>query len=137
MVYAAGVGDVIGTINPGPMGNLTFTGVVSWAVSLIFFVAGMFALVQLVLGGLDWVGSGGEEKKLESARKRIMAAAIGIIMTIVVFAGWYFVVGPILGIFKNGLIQLPTVNSICVGPGNTAATAADCCSGRINAGTCL
>jgi hypothetical protein len=140
MIYAVGVNDVVGTINPGPMGNLNFSGVFSWAVSLFFFGAGMFALFQLFLGAFEWISSGGEEKKLGDSRKKIMSATIGLVMCIVIFVLWNFVVGPILGIFKNGQLQLPTVNSMCVGKGNTAAAASDCCSGILDpagTGKCL
>ncbi len=63
-VYAQGVGDVIGTINPGPFGELNFSGILSWGVSLFFFGMGMIALIMLLQGALNWVTSGGEEKKL-------------------------------------------------------------------------
>lgn len=129
MVYAQGVKQVIGTINPGPMGNLNFSGVVSWGISLFFIGAAMFAFFQLLMGALDWVASGGEEKKLEGARSRMTSAGIGLALTIIVFVGWNFLVGPILGVFKDGQIQLPTINSLCVQARSRANAISDCCSG--------
>ncbi len=137
-VYAAGIEDVIGTIAPGPFGELNFSGILSWGVQLFFFGIGMFALIMLLLGAFNWVTSGGEEKKLADARKRITAAAIGLIMSILIFVIWTFVVGPILGIYKNGLINIPTINSMCKGPGTPATSPSECCGNppALNVGRC-
>ena len=51
-------------------------------IRLIFFIAGLYALVLLLLGGFEWVSSGGEEKKLTSARGKIMNAIIGLVVMV-------------------------------------------------------
>ena len=127
-VYAQGVSQVMGTIAPGPFGELNFSGILSWGVQLFFFGVGMIAFVMLLQGALNWVTSGGEEKKLADARKRITAAAIGLIMSILIFVIWTFIVGPILGIYKNGLINIPTINSMCKGTGAPATNISECCN---------
>ena len=53
-------------------------------IRLIFFIAGLYALVLLLLGGFEWVSSGGEEKKLTSARGKIMNAIIGLVVMVAV-----------------------------------------------------
>ena len=127
-VYAQGVSQVMGTIAPGPFGELNFSGILSWGVQLFFFGVGMIAFVMLLQGALNWVTSGAEEKKLADARKRITAAAIGLIMSILIFVIWTFIVGPILGIYKNGLINIPTINSMCKGTGAPATNISECCN---------
>lgn len=127
-VYAQGVNQVIGTIAPGPFGELNFSGILSWGVSLFFFGIGMIAFVMLLQGALNWVTSGGEEKKLGEARKRITSAAIGLLMSILVFVIWTFVVGPILGIYKNGLIIIPTIQNMCKSTGVNAMNISECCN---------
>ena len=127
-VYAQGVSQVMGTIAPGPFGELNFSGILSWGVQLFFFGVGMIAFVMLLQGALNWVTSGGEEKKLADARKRITAAAIGLIMSILIFVIWTFIVGTILGIYKNGLINIPTINSMCKGTGAPATNISECCN---------
>ncbi len=136
-VYAqgTGVGSVIGTIAPGPFGNLNFSGIVSWGVAIFFFFIAMICFVMLLLGALNWITSGGEEKKLGEARNRMTAAVIGLVVAIGVLIGWFFVVGPILGVFKDGLIVIPTIQSTCKPDGATAASAAECCTNHINAGS--
>jgi hypothetical protein len=135
-VYAQGVNQVIGTIAPGPFGELNFSGILSWGVSLFFFGIGMIAFIMLLQGALNWVTSGGEEKKLGEARKRITSAAIGLIMAICIFVLWTFIVGPILGIYKNGLINIPTINSMCKSSGVAATNANECCSHVLNGAVC-
>lgn len=127
-VFAAGVSDVMGTIAPGPFGDLNFSGIASWGISLFFFVVGFAAFVMLLQGALNWVTSGGEEKKLGEARKRITSAAIGLIMAIVLFTIWTMLVGPILGIFKNGLIIVPTIQNMCKRAGAPATNISECCN---------
>ncbi len=51
---------------------------------LMFFIAGLYALVLLLLGGFEWVSSGGEEKKLGSARGKILNAIIGLVVMVAV-----------------------------------------------------
>jgi len=54
------------------------------AIRLIFFVAGLYALILLLLGAFEWISSGGDEKKLESARNKIMNAIIGLVVMVAV-----------------------------------------------------
>ena len=51
---------------------------------LMFFIAGLYALVLLLLGGFQWVSSGGEEKKLGEARNKIINAIIGLVVMVAV-----------------------------------------------------
>ncbi len=134
-VYAQGVSDVIGTVAPGPFGMLNFSDVLAWGIQLFFVGAGLIALVALFQGAFAWISSGGEEKKLGEARNRMTSAIIGLVIAVVALAGWYFVVGPVLGIYKDGLINLPTIHSTCKSNGDTATAASECCSGNFDPGT--
>jgi len=53
-------------------------------IRLIFFIAGLYALVLLLLGGFEWVSSGGDDKKLSSARGKIINAIIGLVVMVAV-----------------------------------------------------
>ena len=50
----------------------------------MFFIAGLYALVLLLLGGFEWVSSGGDDKKLSSARGKIINAIIGLVVMVAV-----------------------------------------------------
>lgn len=60
----------------------------SLAISVINWVLGLLALVAVVLilvGGFRWMTAGGNEEKVESAKKTLYAALIGLV---IILAGW-------------------------------------------------
>ena len=72
------------------------TTVVSSVVGFMTIVASIWFLFQLLFGGYEWISSGGDTKKLASARQRIMNGFFGLI---IVIAAWAIVavVGQFLG----------------------------------------
>jgi hypothetical protein len=74
---------------------------------MLFLVAFVFAFINLLLGGYDWITSGGDKTKLQSARDRITNAIVGLIIT---GAAWAVMtlVGEFLGIgFPD--MPIPTI----------------------------
>ncbi len=64
-----------------PKGYSTDIGVfVGWVLTLVMVIAILLVLLYLVLGGIEWITSGGEKGKTEAARNKITAAVIGIII---------------------------------------------------------
>lgn len=55
------------------------------AISLVMLVVALVFFFMLVLGGLKWVMSGGDQKAVEAARSQITNALIGLA---IVFAAW-------------------------------------------------
>ncbi len=53
-------------------------------IRILFFVAGLFALAILLLGGFEWVSSGGDEKKIDTARRKIIHAVVGLVVMVAV-----------------------------------------------------
>lgn len=103
--------SVFGTISPGPMGDLTFGKIIAWVFAIFFVGIAMFALYYLLMGAFNWVSSAGDEKKLAGARQTIMNAMIGVVLAVVLLAGWFVLTGPILHIFsESGQVNLPTIN---------------------------
>jgi hypothetical protein len=72
---------------PQPPGfNITDLGLlVSNAIGVALIIAGILVFAFLVLGGIQWITSGGDKGKTEEARSRITAALIGLA---VVAAAW-------------------------------------------------
>lgn len=79
--YVPGTGkvDVKFTI-PG------FDQVLGFILRFFFIVAGLVALVYLLLGALAWITSGGNKESVDKAREKIQAAIIGLILIFVVLA---------------------------------------------------
>jgi hypothetical protein len=77
-----------GTIGvPQPTGmKITDIGVlISRVISVAFILAGILTFALLVMGGIEWLTSGGDKSKTESARNRITAAVVGLA---IVAASW-------------------------------------------------
>lgn len=72
----------------GPLGNITPASIVSGAISLIMLVVALIFFFMLIWGGLKWVTSEGDQKKVEAARAQITNALIGLA---IVFAAWAIV----------------------------------------------
>ncbi|HOR01967.1 MAG TPA: pilin [Candidatus Woesebacteria bacterium] len=90
-----------------PLSDLTVGGIVSGAVSLVLIVVALVFFFILVWGGLKWVTSGGDEKKVGEARAQITNALIGLA---IVFAAWAIMklIGTIFGIDILKGLTIPT-----------------------------
>lgn len=64
----------------------TFADILTFIIRLFFVVAGIFALVYLLLGAFAWVTSGGGKESVEKARDKIQAALVGVILIVIVVA---------------------------------------------------
>ena len=107
-------------------------------IRIIFFIAGLFAIFMLLLGGFEWVSSGGEEKKLTTARGKITTAVIGLVvmvavMTLVVLIEQIIFGGKMclgiscpLDVGKLAIIQnnSPGGRASCFGPASSSGTLA-------------
>ncbi len=70
-----------------PKGYSTDIGVfVGWVLTVVMVIAILLVLLYLVLGGIEWITSGGDKGKTEGARNKITAAIIGIIILAAAYA---------------------------------------------------
>lgn len=78
-------------LKPGPgsgfekLGNYTVPDIVSGLIKLTLVVAAIVFFFILVIGGIQWIASGGDKAQTEAARNRITAALVGLV---IVFAAW-------------------------------------------------
>lgn len=68
-----------------PLGNLEPANIISAIIRLLLVVAAVVFFFMLVLGGIQWILSGGDKQKTEAARNQITAALVGLV---VVFSAW-------------------------------------------------
>lgn len=59
--------------------------------------AGIVAFLMLLIGGIQWVTSGGDKEAVDKARKRITNALIGLAITFSIFA-IIFIVETLFGV---------------------------------------
>lgn len=103
------------TINITPQGtigdtvsSITVGGIVSTAITWILIFAAIIFFFMLLIGGISWLTSGGDEQKVAGAKGQITNALIGLA---IVLAGWAIVtlVGSFFGIDEFGSFTLPSV----------------------------
>jgi hypothetical protein len=90
------------TFKIGDLGTL-----IGGAAAFLLIVGAILTFIMLVVGGLQWITSGGDKAHLESARNRITNAIVGLI---IVAAAWgiMLLVQQFLGIsLFGGVQQLP------------------------------
>ena len=69
----------------GSLKGLTIADLVSGFIRLIMVIAAIVFFFILVMGGVNWILSGGDKAKTEGARNQITAALVGLV---IVFAAW-------------------------------------------------
>jgi hypothetical protein len=76
-----------------------------------FILAGLAAILYLLLGAFSWITSGGSKENVEKAREKIQAAVLGLIIIFIVLS----LVVLVENIFNFGLgisreIKIPTLS---------------------------
>jgi hypothetical protein len=106
-IYQDNINLVSKTSNFSNLQNLTISGIVSGAISLIMLVVALVFFFILIIGGFKWVTSEGDEKKVGTARAQITNALIGLA---IVFAAWAIMklIETVFGISILGNLQIPT-----------------------------
>ena len=82
-VFAA---DAIGTVTAGTGFAQDMGKLISSVLTIVMVVAILLVLLYLIMGGIEWITSGGDKGKTESARNKITAAIIGIIILAAAYA---------------------------------------------------
>lgn len=54
--------------------------------SFVMIIAALLVFMYLILGGIEWITSGGDKGKTESARNKITSAVIGLIVVAASYA---------------------------------------------------
>lgn len=95
-------GDI--DINPPgnvPSGGFSETGgianaIVIYGLDILLAAAVLIALIYLIFGGIQWISSGGDKTKLQSARNKMVYAIIGLVVAFLA----YFIVGLVSAFFR-------------------------------------
>lgn len=60
--------------------------VLGFVIKTFFIIAGLAALLFLILGAFTWITSGGDKEKVSKAQEKIQAAVVGLIILVAVVA---------------------------------------------------
>lgn len=71
----------IGTVAPPEKGfAVDLGGVINSLLTIVMALAALAVFIYLIWGAFEWITSGGDKGKTESARNKITAAVIGLIV---------------------------------------------------------
>ena len=73
-------------LSKDPTGTAGISKFLSNLIALIYSVAAIVLIFMLVWGAFEWLTSGGDKERIESARRRIISALIGMLLFAVAFA---------------------------------------------------
>lgn len=91
----------IGSIETGTGWATNIGFLISAVLNIVMVIALLLVFLYLILGGIQWITSGGDKGKTEEARNKITAAVVGIIILAAAYALVQFVAW-ILG-FEGGI----------------------------------
>jgi hypothetical protein len=113
---------VIGKIKP-PVDDPLYSGdvntglakLIATSIQLFMMVAGLAALLYMMLGAFEWITSSGEKERISKAQSKIQSAAIGLVLVVVVLVIFNLLMGTVLGGkfgIQEGLqFSLPTIGN--------------------------
>ncbi len=109
LLAASSVDDIFGSVSPPAGMNIGGGGdpiaglgsLIGWGINIFIIVAGMFLILYLLWGSLDWILSGGEKEKISKAQQKITNALIGMVLVFVVLVVFNVLAGQLLGIVEN------------------------------------
>ncbi len=94
-IFAQGASSIVGTVdNPLPKAYRGITaaqggGLILFLTNilrLVFVVAGLFAFINLILAGFQFMGAGGDSKVVQKAWGKIWQSLLGLILVVSSFA---------------------------------------------------
>lgn len=68
------------------------TGIFKQITNVVLYIVGVIAVVMLIIGGIKYVVSGGDAKKVTDAKNTVLYAIIGLIISFLAFAIVNFVI---------------------------------------------
>lgn len=92
-VGAAAKDEILGATDKVNDGNATdLNATFKTVVNLLLFAVGAISTIMIILGGIKYTTSNGDQGAVQSAKNTIMYAVIGLIVAIIAFAIVNFVV---------------------------------------------
>jgi len=69
-----------------PLTGVKFPNLASAVIQVLFVATGVLFVIFVLIGGVQWVSSGGDKEGLDSARKKIKNALIGLTIVLGIYA---------------------------------------------------
>ena len=68
-------------------------GIFHQVTNVILYIAGIVVVIMLIIGGIKYMMSGGDSKKVTDAKNTVLYAIIGLVICFIAFAVVNFVIG--------------------------------------------
>ena len=82
------------------------TGVFKQVTNTILYIVGIVAVVMLIVGGIKYLLSGGDSKKVTDAKNTVLYAIIGLVICFLSFAIVNFVISSLPSSSKLGSVSV-------------------------------
>ena len=82
----------VGGSDPGN-GSAAFTNLLQSIINILLFLIGAIAVIMIIIGGLRYVISGGDQGAITGAKNTILYAVIGLVVAIMAYAIINWVIG--------------------------------------------
>lgn len=80
------ISDAVGRVNPNAVPFTNLGSLIGNLLQLVYYVAGLFFFIYFLIGGLQWITSGGDKGGVQAARDKIVNAVIGLILVVAAYA---------------------------------------------------
>lgn len=74
------------------------------------YIVGIIAVVMLIIGGIKYVISGGDSKKVTDAKNTVLYAIIGLVVAFLAFAIVNFVISALPSSTKDAAVLIQAIN---------------------------
>lgn len=74
-----------------------FSGIISTIVGVLTLFAGIWFIIQFIIGAYKWISSGGEKQQVEEAKNHLTQAVVGLTIIVISYV-LIGLVGTILGL---------------------------------------
>jgi hypothetical protein len=71
--------------------------IISQVVGFLTILAGIYFIFYMVMAGINWIGAGGDQGKVQKARDEINQAVMGLVITVMAY-GLIGLIGRIIGL---------------------------------------
>ncbi len=89
------------------------TGVFKQITNTLIYIVGIIAVIMLVFGGIKYVVSGGDAKKVTDAKNTVLYAIIGLVIAFVSYAIVTFVISALPSSDKPNTTSLVSSSTKC------------------------
>lgn len=103
--------DCANLISATEVGFLDIGKILEVFIIALILIAGLYVFIQLALGGIQYISSGGDKVHTQAARERISYAILGLVIVVATVALTQ-ILGSVFGVNILGAIKFPGAQKI-------------------------